>query len=189
MEDAAIRLFAAKGLAATTIREIAAQAGVAEGALYRHWSGKNEMAWQLYCLEVARFTAALEPMLAGGAAPLADRLLAAVTFIYRFYRDRPDRLVFALLMRESFPQQHTLDEAVDPDVAVVRFIEREIAAGAVAPGDPALLMSMGRGLVLEPILMHRYGRLRTPPVELAGQVAAACARVLEGQGHGPNGQQ
>ena len=60
IEEAAIRLLATKGLAATTIRDIAAAAGVAEGALYRHYSGKDDMAWRLYCREVAAFTIAFE---------------------------------------------------------------------------------------------------------------------------------
>ena len=52
IEEAAIRLFARRGLAATTVKDIAGAAGVTEGALYRHWPGKNDMAWELYHREV-----------------------------------------------------------------------------------------------------------------------------------------
>ena len=178
IEEAAIRLLATKGLAATTIRDIAAAAGVAEGALYRHYSGKDDLAWRLYCREVAAFTIALEPMLRAGPQPLARRLLAAVTFIYGYYRVHPDRLVFALLTRHSFPQQHILDARVNPDQAVIRFLKREMAAGNIPPAEPTLMMAIVRGVVLQPVLMHRYGRLRKHPLALAGEVTAACMRAL-----------
>ena len=46
--DAALTLFAEKGFEATTTREIAEQAGAAEGTLYRHFDGKADLAQSLY---------------------------------------------------------------------------------------------------------------------------------------------
>jgi AcrR family transcriptional regulator len=178
IERAAIRLFAAKGLAATTIRDIATEAGVGEGALYRHWPGKAEMAWDLYCREVEAFSRAFEPVLAGNGRPLDKRLLAAVRFIYRRYRDGPDRLAFVLLARAGFPQQQILDKKIDPDQVVVRFLEREMDRGTLPKGDAFFRMSLLRGIVLQPVLMHRYGRLKTDPLRLARPVARACMAVL-----------
>ena len=48
IEKAAIKLFATKGLARTVIKDIAREAEVTEGALYRHYTGKDEMAWKLF---------------------------------------------------------------------------------------------------------------------------------------------
>ena len=178
IEDAAISLIATHGLPGTTIKQIALAAGVTEGALYRHYQGKYEMAWSLYCREVAVFTEAFQPVLADGHAPLPERLRTAVEFIYRYYEDQPHRLVFVLMTRQGFPEQFLVDENVDPDVVLIRFIANEIAKGNIRDEDPTLLMSMVRGLVLEPIYMHRYGRLAKSPIELAGPVADACVRVL-----------
>ena len=180
IDDAAIELFATKGLAATTIRDIATAAGVAEGALYRHYRGKDDMAWRLYCRETAAFITAFEPILAAGDEPLADRLLAAVRFLYDYYRQAPHRLTFVLLSREGFPGQRIPDPQVDPDLTVIRFLKREMAAGTIPPADPALMMSLVRGVVLQPILMHRYGKLARHPLELAEEIAAALMRVLNG---------
>ena len=180
IERAAIELFATKGLAATTIRDIASAAGVAEGALYRHYRGKDDMAWRLYCRETAAFITAFEPMLAAGSEPLSRRLLAAVKFLYGYYKLHPHRLTFVLLSREGFPDQRIPDSEVDPDGTVIRFLKREMAAGHIPPADPALMMSLVRGVVLQPILMHRYGKLARHPLELAEEIAAACLRVLNG---------
>ena len=44
IERAALKLFVEEGIDAATTREIAMSAGVSEGALYRHYSGKDELA-------------------------------------------------------------------------------------------------------------------------------------------------
>jgi len=178
MEDAAIGLFATRGLAGTTIKDIATQAGVTEGALYRHYAGKNEMAWQLYCREVRAFTSQMSPILAKPGATLAERLTEGVKFIYQYYRKQPDSLVFVLLTRQSFPSQYLTDAGIDPDGMIVGFLQSEMTGRAITKADATLLMALVRGAVLEPIYMHRYGKLKTHPTKLAGQVAAACLRIL-----------
>ena len=180
IEQSAIELFATKGLAATTIRDIAAAAGVAEGALYRHYRGKDDMAWRLYCRETAAFITAFEPLLAAGDEPLPRRLLAAVKFLFAYYKLHPHRLVFVLLSREGFPDQHIPDPQVDPDGVVTRFLRREMDAGNILAADPVLMMSLVRGVVLQPILLHRYGKLATHPLDVAEEIADACMRVLNG---------
>ena len=181
METEAIRLFATGGLARTTVRDIAEAAEVGEGALYRHWAGKNEMAWDLYCTRTAEFTLKFEPVLTEAGRPLGERLERSVRFVYQYYKDRPDELVFILLTRQSFPAEHILDEAVDPDEAIIRFLTSEIEAGSIAKSDVTLLMAMVRGLVIEPIYMHRYGRLKAHPLSRVEPVAGALIRLLGGR--------
>ena len=45
VERAATELFAAKGIDGVSIAEIAALAGVSQGALYRHYASKEDLAW------------------------------------------------------------------------------------------------------------------------------------------------
>ncbi len=48
IERAALKLFIHEGIDAATTREIAEKAGVSEGALYRHYKGKDELALSLF---------------------------------------------------------------------------------------------------------------------------------------------
>ena len=48
IERAALKLFVNEGVDAATTREIAEEAGVSEGALYRHYKGKDELALALF---------------------------------------------------------------------------------------------------------------------------------------------
>ena len=45
---AAAKLFNAKGIGATSLDEIAAEAGVTKGAIYDHFSGKNDLVFELF---------------------------------------------------------------------------------------------------------------------------------------------
>ena len=54
--QAALKLFVEKGIDGTTIRDIAQEAGVGEGTLYRHFKSKEEMAWQLFYQNLKQFT-------------------------------------------------------------------------------------------------------------------------------------
>jgi AcrR family transcriptional regulator len=54
IDQTAMRLFVEKGITETTVRDIAAEANIAEGTLYRHYPSKEELAWRLF---VDNFTA------------------------------------------------------------------------------------------------------------------------------------
>ena len=49
---AAVRLFVAKGIDGTTIKDIAAAGGGSEGALYRHFQSKEELAYALALIPI-----------------------------------------------------------------------------------------------------------------------------------------
>lgn len=56
IRDAAMRAFVRKGIAATTMQEIAAEAGVSAGAIYRYFDGKDELVRSVFehCREETR---------------------------------------------------------------------------------------------------------------------------------------
>src|SRR5205814_1285993 len=69
IERAALRLFVRRGVRGTTVRDIAADAGVAEGTLYRHWRSKRDLARTLFRASAARGVRAG----AGGRSPRGPR--------------------------------------------------------------------------------------------------------------------
>src|ERR1017187_9922548 len=57
---ASLRLFMKKGIDGTTIKDIAREAKVAEGTLYRHFKSKDALAWHLFRAPLQQFTRELE---------------------------------------------------------------------------------------------------------------------------------
>lgn len=176
IETAAIKLFARKGLASTTLKDIACEAGATEGALYRHYKSKNDMARRLFCQELDDFTSLLLPRLQADS-PFVDRLTAGVQFIYDYYRLQPDAFSFILLSQHNFPELDLLSEQVNPYEMAASFLRRGMDEGVIPAGDVAVLTGLLMGAILQPLVMHRYGRL-TLTDAVVDYVVAACRRLV-----------
>lgn len=176
IERAAIRLFARKGLASTTLKDIACEAGATEGALYRHYRSKNDMAWQLYCQELEAFTALLLPRLQADT-PFFDRLADAVRFIYDFFRRQPDVFSFILLSQHNFPEHGLQSAQTNPYDMAAAFLRRGMDEGAIPSGEIVLLTGLLMGAILQPLVMYRYGRLVLTD-DTVDFVVAACRRLV-----------
>ena len=103
IEEAAIRLFSTKGLTRTTVKDIAAAAGVTEGVLYRHYEGKEEMAWKLFNRELDQFIHLVSEVLFDNRLPFAQRFSLAIQTIYDYYVYNSDQFAFILLTQHGFP--------------------------------------------------------------------------------------
>src|SRR6266852_3340881 len=60
IKHATLELFATKALDGVSITDIAAAAGVSQGALYRHYASKEELAWTLFSTAYMRTGADLD---------------------------------------------------------------------------------------------------------------------------------
>jgi len=75
--EAAARLFAAKGYAATSIRDIAQQVGILSGSLYYHFASKEEVLLEVHARGVSQVTEAVEKAVANSAKDPWSRMSAA----------------------------------------------------------------------------------------------------------------
>lgn len=69
--EAAAELFAAKGFRATTVRDIAEEAGILSGSLYAHIATKEDLYLEIVQRAAQDFTRAVEPVLQEPAGPAA----------------------------------------------------------------------------------------------------------------------
>ncbi len=63
--EAAVALFSRKGYHATTVRDIADEAGMLSGSLYAHISSKEDLLYAIVMRAADSFMAALEPIVTG----------------------------------------------------------------------------------------------------------------------------
>lgn len=90
---AALKLFSERGLAATSIRDIAAESGYTNPALYKHFASKDELALQLFELCHSRVWAGCAAALSANTG-FDDKLLAYVGRWLDFLDDDPEVLAF-----------------------------------------------------------------------------------------------
>jgi AcrR family transcriptional regulator len=174
--ETAMALFVAKGVTETTIRDIAQGAGVAEGALYRHYPSKDELILDLFQRHYAAFAARLDALQA--AQPhTRDKLAAMIAECCRIFDEQPVLFRFLLLV-----QHHSLRrvEGRGTPVEIVReVVAHGMEAGDIPAGDADLATSLVMGIIVQPATFKTYGRLPGPMRPLAPTLTEACWRVLQ----------
>ena len=165
--DAAIGLFRSRGFEATTMREIAAEAGVAIGAAYYYFDSKNAIVLAFY----DRSRREMEPLLDAALAESRDlrsRLLALIEVKLRYFL--PNRGMLATLAGRTDPNDpispfsRQTGEIRDSDIAVfARAIEesRTRPPRDLAAHLPRLLWMYQMGIILFWIYDHSPEQKRT----------------------------
>lgn len=179
IEKGAIALFAHKGVAETTIRDIAGAAGLSEGALYRHFTSKDDLVWRTFQHHYLALAARLASA-AGRETTTRAKLAAMIHEICQAHDDDPGLFHFLVFVQHG--QLRRLDAGTPTPVTVFR----EVIAAGLTHGDlPAqdadLATALVLGLVLQPMTFLAYGRLAGPqaayaaPIERAAWAALAAA--------------
>jgi AcrR family transcriptional regulator len=177
LDRAAVELFAAKGVDGVSIADIAAAAGVSQGALYRHYRSKDELARHLFSTAFLRTGAELDAIRAGRSG-FAARVGAMVEHFCRLYDTDPALFRFMLIA------QHGLLPGVGeggrtPTAVVEDTVADAVAAREIARTDVAAAAAAIMGLVLQTALFHLYGRLHGPLLPRAPSLARAAVAAVE----------
>jgi AcrR family transcriptional regulator len=171
VDRAAIALFAARGVDGVSIAEIAAAAGVAQGALYRHYRSKEELARHLFAAAYRRMGAELAEI--GRAPATFDARIGAMVAHFCALYDRDPALFRFLLLSQHALLPALGDDSATPVAAVEAVVAEAVAAGELAPGQVAQAAAAVMGIVLQTALFHVYRRLSGP----LGPRAPALARA------------
>jgi AcrR family transcriptional regulator len=179
VDRAAVALFAARGVDGVSIADIAAAAGVSQGALYRHYRSKDELAARLFSSAYLKTGAELDAIRAG-CSGFAARVGAMVEHFCRLFDTDPALFRFMLIA------QHDLLPGIDddrrtPTAAIEDTVADAVAAREIAPTDVAAAAAVIMGIVLQTALFHLYGRLRGPLQPRApslGRAAVAAVAAL-----------
>lgn len=172
IDRAAMELFARQGFAGTTIKDIARRADVTEGALYRHYAGKEEMASALFDREVARIGEHLSGLLDTWASP-GERLKAAVEYLYSGYREDPWPLLFVILNFQNLQENSVLHEKKHIYDYIVDYLGRVFQDESVER-DYELLSTLITGVILQPVIVHYYRKAPRHPADQVDAVARSC---------------
>lgn len=175
IEAAALALFVEMGVDAATTREIAARAGVSEGAIYRHFDSKDALAATMF-LKVHTRLASLIRDAARSKRGITEQV-AAIVDAYCATADE-DFPLFAFHLLNTHRFLPSPEGADNPVEAVEDIISGAMERREIARGDPAFIAGMALGAVLQTALQIQYGRLRAPLSQYANDLVISTLALL-----------
>jgi AcrR family transcriptional regulator len=157
IEQAAIQLFASRGISETSVRDITRAVGISEGALYRHFESKDDLVWQTFESNYTAFARELEA-LASRPLRAKEKLAAMIRGFCRAHDDNPVLFNFLVFVQHGQLAKLPAD-APTPVTVMRRVLASAIEAGEIPPQDPDLATALALGAVLQPATFAAYGRI------------------------------
>lgn len=177
IEKAAVELFITEGIDAATTRQIAERAGVSEGALYRHYKGKEELAEALFMGIHDRMSHMLiEAALEG--SDLESRVTAIVGAYCTLADEDWNLVCYHLLHMNRFLRQDIKRED-DPVSLTEAMITDLMDNGHIPQGDAALLAAMSLGVITQTGQNKAFNRLEGPLSTHKHALATAIMAILK----------
>jgi len=176
IERAALEVFVREGVDAATTRAIASEAGVSEGALYRHYRSKDELAASLFMTVHRRLSSLIEDS-AAEATGIRDKA-AAIVRAYCQVADE-DWLTFAF----HLTQLHRFiplyqEDGRDPVTVTENVIKQAMINAELPPADPRLLAAMAIGVITQTAQNKAYGRLGEDSLSAHAPLMTAAVQAV-----------
>ena len=178
IERAALALFVKRGIAETSIRQIAKAAKVSLGAMYNHYKSKDELAEELFAEHFHRVGAELE-RLAEGSGPFPARLKALVGHVFASVERDAAPVTFLIRTRQEYTRRVRPGDG-NPFLAFKKLVARAIEAGEIPKQDPTVAAAMIVGAINQVVELLDGGRVKASPATLADTVARGALRLAGG---------
>ena len=175
IERGVVEVVARKGLRGTTIQDIADEARVSTGLLYRYWKNRDDLAADVY---QAHYLSLIEGLaaLSAGERDGWTRLCLMVRGFLEFADENPTILKFLLL------SQHDLQSSIPVERGIHAFAMQLIAddmeSGRIRRIHPDLALQFLLGIVLQPVVGALYGDISPPMSGYYDEIVSALERVL-----------
>lgn len=176
---AALDLFVQDGFDAATTRQIAARCNLSEGAIYRHYASKDDIARELF-LDIHTRLTALVPEAAQAERGIDAKVNAVIAAYCAVADDDWTLYSFHLLQLHRF-LGYWNDEDGDPVSAIATIVQAGIDAGELPAGNAELLAGMALGVVTQVAQNKAYGRLNGTLSQCAPAFGVAALAVLRGR--------
>ncbi|ADO45207.1 transcriptional regulator, TetR family [Hydrogenobacter thermophilus TK-6] len=172
--ESALKLFSEKGIRETTIKDIAKEVGITEGAIYRHFTSKDEIVRGLFGMYSEEFYDRL--MLAFEEKTYRDKFYRAVEEFLSFCFENPEAFkyldLFHYLRAEEVKEFKKL-----PKDAILKLLEEGRGVIKIR-AELALAMFVG---TLERVFLFTQAGLLEKYKDIKGEVADLLWKALTSQ--------
>ena len=175
--DAAAALFADKGVATTTVRDIGDAAGILSGSLYYHFSSKEAIVEEIVRRYLQELVGAYQAVLAAERAPRA-RLEGLIRASFRAIEQHPHACEIYQNEHKYLESLQGLDDlrplTAEVQAAWTDTIRRGVRAGVFRKDvDPKLFYRFARDAIWFTVRWYRPGRGAA-----VDSLTAACTAIL-----------
>ncbi|MCR9076216.1 MAG: TetR/AcrR family transcriptional regulator, partial [bacterium] len=176
LREAAIRLGVREGIEGASIRTIAREVGITEGAVYKHYANKDELIREAYT-SVVEGMARDKSVLVKTDLPFELAVRAWVKLTYEYFDENPEAFSYVLLMPHRMAER--LGEIYTKQGRMFRaFLARSMEENQIREMDPELGVALFTGLVLNIPRLINDGSIQGPAVNYAGDISDAVMRVF-----------
>ncbi len=133
IKQATLQMVVEKGFGGASISEIAKLAGVAEGYLYRHYTGKTELVKDLLFQNLNEIVDVLENFL-GEQYSVKEVFEKLLRILFRFANETPERIKFLYVLMSEY--KFTIENAQRERIydLCIRIREKGILSGEIEKG-------------------------------------------------------
>ena len=174
--NATIKLASRGGMEAASVRSITREAGVTEGALYRHYRSKEQLWVEVYTRIVGAM-AEDKAVLLDADLPARECLGEWIRLTYAYYDGNRDAFNYVLLAPRSLSE--SLGEVYERQGRLfVELFRRLAARGEVREMDPKLALAVFGGIVLAVPRLVNEGGLEPPASGYTEEITDAVWRAI-----------
>jgi AcrR family transcriptional regulator len=178
IRGAALELMARKGIAGTTIQDIAKRANCSQAAIYKHWEGKEGLARELFEESHTGLLGAMQEGASAAPAAASEKVIGSLLGLVRYARAEPGRYAFLFQVFHS-DFALWLASLPKPRDVVLEWVRKAAEAGEIEAPKPELKSALLLGMAIRMAFFERQNLLDAPPAEADEALVVAAAAVLE----------
>ena len=171
-----MRLGVRDGIDGASVRTIAREAGVSEGALYKHYSSKSELIRDAYTT-IVEDMARDKMVLVQANLPFEHAIRAWIELTYKSFDGSRDAFTYVLLMPHWMAD--SLGEVTRCQGQMFReFFAKAVEKGEAKPIEPDIAYALFTGLVLNIPRLINDGSIPGPAGRYTDQIVEAVWRLF-----------
>jgi AcrR family transcriptional regulator len=178
IEKTALHLFVKRGITETTIRHIASAADIAEGTMYRHFSSKDELAWEIFSKNFLGFSQELN-RIQKAQKGLRKKLEMMIRFYCTFFDDDPILFSYLFLFALHGQVRKVSKDMPHPMVILQKVLAEGMKRREIKKRDSNVAAAMVGGMLLQTATSIVYGRIKKKMTSLADEMIEASWMVLQ----------
>jgi AcrR family transcriptional regulator len=176
IERAALQLFARHGMDGVSIKQIAGACAISDGAMYRHFKSKDDLARIMFETIHQRLLELVQANIKPGGG--LENTVHALVSAYCGLADADSaQFTYHLTHRNYFIAQSG-DGGADPSDVMTACVADAMARGDIPSDDPELRSAMALGVVMQAAEYRIFGRIKPPMSAHTQKFTRAIMAVL-----------